>query len=101
MNQLILAVLVLLVGAGLCLLNVSNRLRAALGLFSQAVAMLLVWSVAIPVLMGAPAVTGGMAWAYPIGAVHFRLDALGAFFLTWSLPMTLLGSVYAVGYLQK
>ncbi|CAN7714382.1 hypothetical protein [Variovorax sp. LjRoot178] len=29
-----------------------------------------------------------------------RLDALGAFFLAWSLPMTLLGSVYAVGYLR-
>ena len=29
-----------------------------------------------------------------------RLDALGAFFLVWSLPMTLLGSVYAVGYLR-
>lgn len=101
MNQLILAVLTLLVGAGLCLLNLSNRLRAALGLLSQAIAMLLVWRVAIPVLMGAPEVTGGMAWAYPVGAIHFRLDALGAFFLSWSLPMTLLGSVYAVGYLQK
>ena len=101
MNQLILAVLTLLVGAGLCLLNVGNRVRAALGLLSQMIAMLLVWWVAIPVLMGAPEVTGGMAWAYPIGAVHFRLDALGAFFLSWSLPMTLLGSVYAVGYLQK
>ena len=101
MNQLILAVLTLIVGAGLCLLNTSNRVRAAFGLFSQAIAMLLVWSVAIPVLMGGPAVTGGMAWAYPVGAIHFRLDALGAFFLSWSLPMTLLGSVYAVGYLQK
>ena len=101
MNQLILAVLTLLVGAGLCLLKVSNRLRAALGLLSQTIAMVLVWSVAIPVLMGAPEVTGGMAWAYPVGAIHFRLDALGAFFLCWSLPMTLLGSVYAVGYLQK
>ena len=80
MNQLILAVLTLLVGAGLCLLNVGNRVRAALGLLSQMIAMLLVWWVAIPVLMGAPEVTGGMAWAYPIGAVHFRLDALGAFF---------------------
>jgi len=40
-------------------------------------------------------------WAYPIGAVRFRLDALGAFFLSWSLPMTLLGAIYAVGYLRK
>ncbi len=101
MNELILAVLALVVGAGICLLDMDNRVRAALGLFSQAVAMLLVWSVAVPVLMGGPEVTGGISWAYPIGAVHFRLDALGAFFLSWSLPMTLLGSVYAVGYLKK
>ncbi|MFT3849893.1 MAG: proton-conducting transporter membrane subunit [Propionivibrio sp.] len=101
MNQLIFAVLTLIVGAGLCLLNTSNHVRAAFGLASQAIAMLLAWSVAIPVLMGGPDVTGGMAWAYPIGAIHYRLDALGAFFLCWSLPMTLLGSVYAVGYLQK
>ena len=26
--------------------------------------------------------------------------ALGAFFLAWSLPMTLLGSIYAAGYLR-
>ena len=77
MNQLILAVLALVLGAGLCLLNVGNRVRAALGLFSQAVAMVLVWSVAIPVLMGGPEITGGISWAYPIGALHFRLDALG------------------------
>ena len=30
----------------------------------------------------------------------FRVDALGAFFLAWSLPLTLLGTIYAVGYLQ-
>lgn len=101
MNQLILAVLSLLVGSGLCLLNTSNRVRAAIGLVSQTVAMLLAWSVAIPVLMGGPEVTGGMAWAYPVGAISYRLDALGAFFLCWSLPMTLLGSIYAVGYLRK
>lgn len=101
MNQLILAVLSLIIGAGLCLLNTSNRVRAAFGLASQAIAMLLALSVAIPVLLGGQAVSGGMAWAYPVGAIHFRLDALGAFFLCWSLPMTLLGSVYAVGYLQK
>lgn len=101
MNQLILAVLVLMLGAGLCLLPASNRIRTGFGLVSQAIATLLVWSVAIPVLMGGPDVTGEMPWAYPIGALHFRLDPLGAFFLSWSLPMTLLGSVYAVGYMQK
>lgn len=101
MNQLILAVAALLLGAGLCLLKTSNRIRAALGLTSQAIATALVWSAVIPVLRGGPEITGGMPWAYPIGAIHFRLDALGAFFLSWSLPMTLLGGVYAVGYLRK
>jgi hydrogenase-4 component B len=101
MNQLILAVLVLMLGAGLCLLPTSNRLRAGMGLVSQAIATLLAWSVVIPVLMGGPDVAGEMAWAYPIGELHFRLDALGAFFLSWSLPMTFLGSIYAVGYMQK
>lgn len=101
MNQLILAVLVLMVGAGLCLLPASNTLRASMGLASQAIATLLVWSVVIPVLMGGADITGEMPWAYPIGTLRFRLDALGAFFLSWSLPMTLLGSVYAMGYLHK
>lgn len=101
MNELILAVSALGAGAGLCLLNTGNSVRAAFGLLSQAIAMVLVWSVAIPVVMGGPEVAGGIAWAYPIGGIHFRLDALGAFFLVWSLPMTLLGSVYAVGYLRK
>lgn len=101
MNQLILAVLSLALGAGLCLLNASNRVRAMFGLVSQAIALALVWSVAIPVLLGGPEVSGGISWAYPINAVGVRLDALGAFFLVWSLPMTLLGSIYAVGYLKK
>lgn len=101
MNQLILAVLVLTLGAALCLLNTSNAVRAGFGLASQAIATAFVWSAVIPVLMGGPDIVGAMPWAYPIGGIHFRLDALGAFFLSWSLPMTLLGGVYAVGYLQK
>jgi hydrogenase-4 component B len=35
-----------------------------------------------------------------INSIAFRVDALGAFFLAWSLPMTLLGTAYAVGYLR-
>ncbi len=101
MNQLISAVLVLMLGGGLCLLPVRNSTRAAIGLVSQAMSMLLAWSVVLPVLFGAPAITGIVPWAHPIGELHFRLDALGAFFLSWSLPMTLLGTVYAVGYLKS
>lgn len=101
MSQLIFAVLVLMLGAGLCLLPTSNAIRAGIGLVSQALATVVAWSVVIPVLLGGPDVTGQIPWAYPIGELHFRLDALGAFFLSWSLPMTLLGGVYAVGYLRK
>jgi hydrogenase-4 component B len=101
MNQLIAAVLVLLLGGALCLLPVSNRLRAGFGLVSQGLATALVWLAVVPVLLGAPDLFIEMPWGYPIGAVRFRLNALGAFFLSWSLPMTLLGAVYAVGYLRK
>ena len=101
MSQLIAAVLVLMLGGGLCLLPAPNKIRVGLGLASQVIATLLVWSAVLPVLFGAPMLTGEMAWAHPIGALRFRLDALGAFFLAWSLPMTLLGSIYAVGYLRQ
>lgn len=100
MNAFIAAALTLMLGAALALLPVRNRVRAAMGLLSQLLACVLVARVALPVLLGAPEVTGSTPWAYPLGALHFRLDALGAFFLSWSLPMTLLGSVYALGYLR-
>lgn len=101
MKQLIAAVLLLMLGGALCLLPASNRLRASLGLASQALATLLVWSAVFPVMFGAPGQTLQLPWSYPMGALHFHLDALGAFFLSWSLPMTLLGGVYAVGYMRK
>ncbi|HJV25062.1 MAG TPA: proton-conducting transporter membrane subunit [Aromatoleum sp.] len=101
MSELILAVLILMGGAGLALLPVSNRLRAGFGLASQALANIVALSVVIPVLFGAPDVEGAMPWAYPVGDLHFQLDALGAFFLSWSLPMTFLGAVYAIGYMGK
>lgn len=101
MSELIWTVLILMVGAGLALLPISNRLRAGIGLASQALANVLALTVVIPVLFGAPDITGTMPWAYPIGDLHFQLDALGAFFLSWSLPMTLLGAIYAVGYMAK
>ena len=100
MSSLIAAVLVLLVGAAGCVLPLHNRLRAGIGLLSQAIATALVVATVMPVLLGGAPVTAELAWAYPVGILRVRLDALGAFFLAWSLPMTLLGSVYAVGYLR-
>ncbi len=101
MSALIVAVVVLLVGAAACLLPVANRARVACGLVSQGVAMLLVLTAVVPVLLGGAPVSGELPWAYPMGTMRVRLDALGAFFLVWSLPMTLLGSIYAVGYLRS
>lgn len=100
MNSLISAVVVLLLGAAACLLPLRNRTRAGIGMVSQAVATALVVSTVTPVLLGGAPITAELAWAYPVGTLRVRLDALGAFFLAWSLPMTLLGSIYAVGYLR-
>lgn len=100
MSALIAAVLVLLLGAAACLLPVGNRRRAGIGVLSQVIATVLVLATVMPVLLGGAPVTGELAWAHPVGILRVRLDALGAFFLAWSLPMTLLGSVYAVGYLR-
>jgi hydrogenase-4 component B len=100
MTALIAAVLVLLLGAGACLLPLRNATRAAIGILSQVIATALVWATVLPVLLGGSPVIAELEWAYPVGTLRLRLDALGAFFLTWSLPMTLLGSVYAVGYLR-
>jgi hydrogenase-4 component B len=99
-GTLIAAVLVLLVGAAACLLPLSNPLRAAIGILSQLVATALVWTMVLPVLLDGEVLVGELAWAYPVGTLRVRLDALGAFFLAWSLPMTLLGGVYALGYLR-
>jgi hydrogenase-4 component B len=101
MNHLLAAALTLILGAGLAMLPVKNTWRAAFGLLSQTLATGLVWVAVAPVLTGGSELYVELPWGYPIGAVHFRLDALGAFFLSWSLPMTLLGAVYAVGYLRK
>ncbi len=101
MNSLLAAQVVLLAGAVACLLPMRNAWRAAAGLASQAAAMLLVLQVAVPVVLGGLPLEGELAWAHPVGTLKVRLDALGAFFLVWSLPMTLLGSFYAVGYLRR
>lgn len=101
MNSLLAAQALLLAGAATCLLPMRNGWRAAAGLASQAIAMVLVLGVALPVVFGGAPLQGEQAWAHPVGTLKVRLDALGAFFLAWSLPMTLVGSVYAVGYLRR
>jgi len=68
MKQLIAAVLLLMLGGALCLLPASNRLRASLGLASQALATLLVSVGRVSRECSAlPAQTLQLPWSYPIG----------------------------------
>lgn len=91
---------VLLIGAGLAAGLRTNRARGIASLVSQAIATLLVLFSLWPILSGGAAIEVIWPWPAPIDRIAFRLDALGAFFLAWSLPMTALGTLYAVGYLR-
>ena len=86
---------VLLVGAVLASGCAPNRGPIAASM-SQGVATVLVLISIVPVLSGAGSIEVSWPWPAPIERIAFRVDALGAFFLAWSLPMTLLGTVYAV-----
>jgi hydrogenase-4 component B len=96
----LLAIPLLLIGAALAVASRSNRVSASVSLASQAVAMLLVLTGVAPSLTGGSALESVWPWPPPINAIAFRVDALGAFFLAWSLPMTFLGTLYAIGYLK-
>jgi hydrogenase-4 component B len=91
---------VLVVGAGVALGLRSNRASAAVAVLTQALATVLVLASVSPLLRGGEAFTLSQPWPSPIYTVTCRVDALAAFFLAWSLPMTLLGTVYASGYLR-
>jgi len=96
----LLSVPVLLVGAALALALRSNLARATATLVSQAAASAMVLTSLLPTLRGQAALEVVWPWPTPINSIAFRVDALGAFFLAWSLPMTTLGTLYAVGYLR-
>ena len=100
MIALVLAGAVLIVGAIVALALPRNALRAGAAIVSQAAACALAISPLTAVLRSGSAIEGSWAWSYPVEIIALRIDALGAFFLVWSLPMTLLGTVYAVGYLK-
>jgi hydrogenase-4 component B len=99
MPTLFAAAAALILGTLAAALVPGNRRRAWVSIGSQALATVLVLRAAIPVLFGAPPLEWAEPMGEPIGLLVVRLDALGAFFLVWSLPLTLLGSVYALGYL--
>ncbi len=100
MHYLLISGLILISGAGMSLLLRKNGHRAGVALVAQAVATLLVLRAIAPVLAGGPGLEAELPWSFPVETIRMRVDALGAFFLAWSLPMTFLGSVYAVGYLR-
>ncbi len=91
---------VLLLGAALSLALRTNRARAVAAIASQAIATVLVLASVGPVLAGGARIEVTWPWPAPIEQIAFRVDALGAFFLAWSLPMTLLGTIYSVDYLR-
>lgn len=100
MGLLLFAAVALLMGAVLALVLPGNTLKGWAAISSQAVASGLTLSAVLPVLFGAPALTDVWMLALPLDVVSVRVDALSAFFLAWSLPMTMLGTVYATGYLR-
>lgn len=100
MTFLLLAALALLAGAVLSLVLRDNVHRGWAAIATQAVATVLVLAGVVPVLLGAPELRAEVGWSFPVDRISVHLDSLGAFFLAWSLPMTLLGTVYATGYLR-
>jgi hydrogenase-4 component B len=94
------ATLSLLLGALLCLTVPGNRNRAAVGIASQAIATLLTLFAVAPVLGHQPAIVAELDWSYPVDLILLRIDGLGALFLAFSMPLTLLGAIYAHGYLR-
>lgn len=100
MTLILAGALVLLLGAALALTLRDNHQRGWAAIASQAVASALVLAGVLPVLLSGGDVRRGAAWSYPVDLIAVHLDPLGAFFLSWSLPMTLLGTVYAFGYLR-
>ncbi len=91
---------VLVIGAALAAGLRGNRARGIAALGSQAIAIALVIASIAPILGGDGRIDVTWAWPVPIERIAFRVDALGAFFLVWSLPMTFLGTLYSTGYLQ-
>lgn len=92
--------LLLLAGALLSLVLPDNKSRAWSAVISQMAATLFVLHDAVPIMLGrAETMHGVLFWSEPVGRIDLQLDSLGAYFLAFSLPMTLLGTVYAIGYL--
>jgi hypothetical protein len=82
----------LLVGMALAFAVPGARARMAVALASQGVAVVATATVVVPVLAGGAALRAQVPWSYPVESVTVVVDPLSAFFLAWSMPLTLLGS---------
>lgn len=100
MDLLYFGTIVLGIGAILSIVLPNNRVRVTVNLVAQAIACICVLLETIPVLLTGEAVRGSMAWSFPVERIDLEVNSIGAFFLSFSLPMTFLGSIYAVGYLK-
>lgn len=100
LSLFLLSVPVLVIGAVLATALRSNRASATAVLVTQAAAVGLVLAGVWQPLLGGQPLELLWPWPPPITTLTLRVDALAAFFLAWSLPMTLLGTLYAVAYLQ-
>ena len=97
---LLVALPVLLLGAAIAVSLRSNVASAAAAIISQTIATAFAISTIVPILAGDGPIEVVQPWPRPIESIVFRIDALSAFFLAWSLPLTLLGTIYATGYLK-
>jgi len=100
MTSLLTSGIVLIVGSVLALVLRRNSHRAVAALLTQAIATFLTLVAIAPVLAHGGSMNAEWPWSFPVETIRTHVDALAAFFLAWSLPMTLLGTLYAVGYLR-
>ncbi|MFO1062783.1 MAG: proton-conducting transporter membrane subunit [Pirellulales bacterium] len=101
MDTMLIGLLAFIAGMAGALFLPNNRLRIGVNLIAQFIACVSVLSSTVPILFGAQPLRGTVMWSYPVERIDLMVDSLGAFFLTFSLPMTFLGSIYAVGYLAR
>jgi hydrogenase-4 component B len=99
-TSLLLSIPVLIAGALISVIARSNRVSAFSALVTQAIASALALYAIHGVIAGGTALETVWSWPPPINQISLRVDALGAFFLAWSLPLTWLGTVYATSYLR-
>jgi hydrogenase-4 component B len=97
---LLIGAVALLLGAAASLVLRQNRARVGASIGAQVVASVFTLAAVVPVFATGTPLSAEIAWSYPVGTIAFRVDALSAFFLAWSLPLTLLGTIYAGTYLR-